>query len=223
MYMKKVMTLAAMALCTLALCLTSCSKDDDNEGTGTHELTKEEFLKAQAEVLDSLPGDYEGVFNARVKGQGIINMNFKWQVRKDGIVFIDDFPYEALALGVSTDDNSSEAYRLRSALRDAGFAALQFRLTGDQDSKNPADIYGTPHITTTVKTAEGTYNVVGRLRNERVKGHYDIKSSNLHMTFTIHKLERVIEHQGYAEYKEVKKFTIPIEFEIRTTKKKKIK
>ena len=32
--MKKIMTLAAMALCTLTLCLTSCSKDDNNENIG---------------------------------------------------------------------------------------------------------------------------------------------------------------------------------------------
>ena len=60
-FMKKIIKLTAMALCTLALCLTSCSKDDNNENIGgkEKELTKEQFLEAQTKVLNSIPGDYK--------------------------------------------------------------------------------------------------------------------------------------------------------------------
>ena len=52
--MKKLIKLTAMALCTLTLCLTSCSKDDNNENIGgkEKELTKEQ--KIVMRVLEEL-------------------------------------------------------------------------------------------------------------------------------------------------------------------------
>ena len=54
--MKKIIKLTAMALCTLTLCLTSCSKDDNNEKIEDKniELTKEQFLEARTKVLNSI-------------------------------------------------------------------------------------------------------------------------------------------------------------------------
>ena len=215
--MKKIIKLTAMALCTLALCLTSCSKDDNNENIGgkEKELTKEQFLEAQTKVLNSIPGNYKGFISADAKNQGLSG-NIKWTVNRNGIVVCKNFPYAALAFGISTDDNSSEAAHLCSALKEAPLADLQFRLIGNPDSKDPADLYATPRITTKIQTSQGTYNVVGQL-------HYDIKTSSLKMKFIINRLFRLIEHQdGRIEYKQEKKFSIPVEFELRTIEKKEI-
>ena len=222
--MKKLIKLTAMALCTLTLCLTSCSKDDNNENIGgkEKELTKEQFLEAQTKVLNSIPGSYKGLISADAKNQGLSG-NIKWSVNRNGIVVCKNFPYEALAFGISTDDNSSEAAQLRSALKEAPLANLQFHLIGNPDSKDPADLYATPRITTKIQTSQGTYNVVGQLRNDRLNAHYDIKSSSLNMKFIIYRLDKVIEHQdGRIEYKQEKKFSIPVEFELRTIEKKEI-
>ncbi len=64
--MKKLIKLTAMALCTLTLCLTSCSKDDNNENIGgkEKELTKEQFLEARTKVLNNIPGSYKGLISA---------------------------------------------------------------------------------------------------------------------------------------------------------------
>lgn len=222
--MKKIMTLAAMALCTLTLCLTSCSKDDNNENIGgkEKELTKEQFLEAQTKVLNSIPGNYKGFISADAKNQGLSG-NIKWTVNRNGIVVCKNFPYEALAFGISTDDNSSEAAQLRSALKEAPLADLQFRLESNQESKDPADLYATPRITTKIKISQGTYEVVGILLNYTLNAHYDIKTSSLKMKFVINRLYRLIEHQdGRIEYKQEKKFSIPVEFELRTIEKKEI-
>lgn len=97
--MKKIIKLTAMALCTLTLCLTSCSKDDNNENIGgkEKELTKEQFLEAQTKVLNSIPGNYKGFISADAKNQGLSG-NIKWTVNRNNIVFCKNFPYEALAL-----------------------------------------------------------------------------------------------------------------------------
>lgn len=222
--MKKLIKLTAMALCTLTLCLTSCSKDDNNENIGDKniELTKEQFLEARTKVLNSIPGSYKGLISADAKNQGLSG-NIKWTVNRNNIVFCKNFPYEALAFGISTEDNSSEAAQLRSALKEAPLANLQFRLIGNPDSKDPADLYAIPRITTKIQTSQGTYNVVGQLRNDRLNAHYDIKSSSLNMKFIIYRLDKVIEHQdGRTEYKQEKKFSIPVEFELRTIEKKEI-
>jgi hypothetical protein len=222
--MKKIIKLTAMALCTLTLCLTSCSKDDNNENIGgkEKELTKEQFLEAQTKVLNSIPGSYKGLISADAKNQGLSG-NIKWNINEDGIVVCKKFPYEALAFGISTEDNSSEATQLRAALIEVPLADLKFRLVGNQESKDPADLYATPRITTKIKTSQGTYNVVGQLRNDRLNAHYDIKSSSLNMKFIIYRLDKVIEHQdGRTEYKQEKKFSIPVEFELRTIEKKEI-
>lgn len=221
--MKKIMTLAAMALCTLTLCLTSCSKDDNNENIGgkEKELTKEQFLEAQRKVLNSIPGDYKGFISVDAKNQGLGGY-INWTVDKNGIVVCKNFPYEALAFGISTDDNSSEAAHLRAALKRAQDGPLQFRLIGDQESKNPADLVASPYITTKIKTSQGTYSVVGRLKDNKLKAHYDSKTSKLTMTFVIYKLERIVKILGvHSQYKEEKNFTIPVEFEISTLEKKK--
>ena len=167
--MKKIIKLTAMALCTLTLCLTSCSKDDNNEKIEDKniELTKEQFLEARTKVLNSIPGSYKGLISADAKNQGLSG-NIKWNINEDGIVVCKNFPYEALAFGISTEDNSSEATQLRAALIEVPLADLKFRLVGDQESKDPADLYATPRITTKIKTSQGTYNVVGQLRNDRL-------------------------------------------------------
>ena len=222
--MKKIIKLTAMALCTLALCLTSCSKDDNNENIGDKniELTKEQFLEAQTKVLNSIPGNYKGLISADAKNQGLSG-DIKWNINEDGIVVCKKFPYEALAFGISTDDNSSEAAHLRAALKRAQDGPLQFRLIGDQESKNPADLVASPYITTKIKTSQGTYSVVGRLKDNKLKAHYDSKTSKLTMTFVIYKLERIVKILGvHSQYKEEKKFSIPVEFELRTIEKKEI-
>lgn len=213
-----------MALCTLALCLTSCSKDDYNENIGgkEKELTKEQFLEARSKVLNSIPGSYKGLISADAKNQGLSG-NIKWDIYKDGIVVCKKFPYEALAFGISTEDNSSEATQLRAALIEVPLADLKFRLVGNQESKDPADLYATPRITTKIKTSQGTYQVDALLLNDILNAHYDIKTSNLKMKFIINRLFRLIEHQdGRIEYKQEKKFSIPVEFELRTIEKKEI-
>ena len=213
-----------MALCTLALCLTSCSKDDYNENIGgkEKELTKEQFLEARSKVLNSIPGSYKGLISADAKNQGFSG-NIKWDIYKDGIVVCKKFPYEALAFGISTEDNSSEATQLRAALIEVPLADLKFRLVGNQESKDPADLYATPRITTKIKTSQGTYQVDALLLNDILNAHYDIKTSNLKMKFIINRLFRLIEHQdGRIEYKQEKKFSIPVEFELRTIEKKEI-
>lgn len=212
-----------MALCTLVLCLTSCSKDDNNENIGgkEKELTKEQFLEARSKVLNSIPGSYKGLISADAKNQGL-GGNIKWDIYKDGIVVCKKFPYEALAFGISTEDNSSEATQLRAALIEVPLADLKFRLVGNQESKDPADLYATPRITTKIKTSQGTYQVDALLLNDILNAHYDIKTSNLKMKFIINRLFRLIEHQdGRIEYKQEKKFSIPVEFELRTIEKKK--
>lgn len=72
--MKKIIKLTAMALCTLTLCLTSCSKDDNNENIGgkEKELTKEQFLEAQTKVLNSIPGNYKGFISADAKIRDLV-------------------------------------------------------------------------------------------------------------------------------------------------------
>ena len=222
--MKKIIKLTAMALCTLALCLTSCSKDDNNENIGDKniELTKEQFLEAQRKVLNSIPGDYKGFISADAKNQGLSG-NIKWTVNRYGIVVCKNFPYEALAFGISTEDNSSEATQLRAALIEVPLADLKFRLVGNQESKDPADLYATPRITTKIKTSQGIYQVDALLLNDILNAHYDIKTSSLKMKFIINRLFRLIEHQdGRIEYKQEKKFSIPVEFELRTIAKKEI-
>lgn len=128
-----------MALCTLTLCLTSCSKDDNNENIGDKniELTKEQFLEARTKVLNSIPGSYKGLISADAKNQGLSG-NIKWNINEDGIVVCKKFPYEALAFGISTEDNSSEATQLRAALIEVPLADLKFRLVGNQESKDPS-------------------------------------------------------------------------------------
>ncbi|QUB67627.1 hypothetical protein J5A68_06180 [Prevotella melaninogenica] len=222
--MKKIIKLTAMALCTLALCLTSCSKDDNNENIGDKniELTKEQFLEARTKVLNSIPGSYKGLISADAKNQGLSG-NIKWNINEDGIVVCKNFPYEALAFGISTEDNSSEATQLRAALIEVPLADLKFRLVGDQESKDPADLYATPRITTKIKTSQGTYQVDALLLNDILNAHYDIKTSSLKMKFVINRLYRLIKHQdGRTEYKQEKKFNIPVEFELRTIEKKEI-
>ena len=222
--MKKLIKLTAMALCTLALCLTSCSKDDNNENIGDKniELTKEQFLEARTKVLNSIPGSYKGLISADAKNQGLSG-NIKWNINEDGIVVCKKFPYEALAFGISTEDNSSEATQLRAALIEVPLADLKFRLVGDQESKDPADLYATPRITTKIKTSQGTYQVDALLLNDILNAHYDIKTSSLKMKFVINRLYRLIKHQdGRTEYKQEKKFSIPVEFELRTIEKKEI-
>jgi len=213
-----------MALCTLTLCLTSCSKDDNNENIGgkEKELTKEQFLEARSKVLNSIPGSYKGLISADAKNQGL-GGNIKWDIYKDGIVVCKKFPYEALAFGISTEDNSSEATQLRAALIEVPLADLKFRLVGNQESKDPADLYATPRITTKIKTSQGIYQVDALLLNDILNAHYDIKTSSLKMKFIINRLFRLIEHQdGRIEYKQEKKFSIPVEFELRTIAKKEI-
>ena len=117
---------------------------------------------------------------------------------EDGIVVCKNFPYEALAFGISTEDNSSEATQLRAALIEVPLADLKFRLVGDQESKDPADLYATPRITTKIKTSQGTYNVVGQLRNDRLNAHYDIKSSSLNMKFIIYRLDKSYRTSGWT-------------------------
>ena len=222
--MKKIIKLTAMALCTLALCLTSCSKDDNNENIGDKniELTKEQFLEAQRKVLNSIPGDYKGFISVDAKNQGLGGY-INWTVDKNGIVVCKNFPYEALAFGISTEDNSSEATQLRAALIEVPLADLKFRLVGNQESKDPADLYATPRITTKIKTSQGIYQVDALLLNDILNAHYDIKTSSLKMKFIINRLFRLIEHQdGRIEYKQEKKFSIPVEFELRTIEKKEI-
>ena len=222
--MKKIIKLTAMALCTLTLCLTSCSKDDNNENIGgkEEELTKEQFLEARSKVLNSIPGSYKGLISADAKNQGL-GGNIKWDIYKDGIVVCKKFPYEALAFGISTEDNSSEATQLRAALIEVPLADLKFRLVGNQESKDPADLYATPRITTKIKTSQGIYQVDALLLNDILNAHYDIKTSSLKMKFIINRLFRLIEHQdGRIEYKQEKKFSIPVEFELRTIAKKEI-
>ena len=213
-----------MALCTLTLCFTSCSKDDNNENIGgkEKELTKEQFLEARTKVLNSIPGSYKGLISADAKNQGL-GGNIKWDIYKDGIVVCKKFPYEALAFGISTEDNSSEATQLRAALIEVPLADLKFRLVGNQESKDPADLYATPRITTKIKTSQGIYQVDALLLNDILNAHYDIKTSSLKMKFIINRLFRLIEHQdGRIEYKQEKKFSIPVEFELRTIAKKEI-
>ena len=213
-----------MALCTLTLCLTSCSKDDNNENIGgkEKELTKEQFLEARSKVLNSIPGSYKGLISADAKNQGL-GGNIKWDIYKDGIVVCKKFPYEALAFGISTEDNSSEATQLRAALIEVPLADLKFRLVGNQESKDPADLYATPRITTKIKTSQGIYQVDALLLNDILNAHSDIKTSSLKMKFIINRLFRLIEHQdGRIEYKQEKKFSIPVEFELRTIEKKEI-
>ncbi|WP_455061572.1 hypothetical protein [Prevotella fusca] len=221
--MKKIMKLTAIALCALALCLTSCSKDDNDENTGGKELTKEQFQEAQKKVLNSISGDYKGFISASGKLEwlsGYIN----WTVDKNDVVVCKNFPYESLAYGISEDDNSDEAVKLRAALKRAQYGPLQFRFIGDQESKNPADLVASPYITTKIKTSQGTYSVVGRLKDNKLKAHYDSKTSKLTMTFVIYKLERIVKILGvHSQYKEEKKFTIPVEFELSTIEKKEIK
>ncbi len=215
-----------MAICALVITLfmASCSKDDNNEKIEDKniELTKEQFLEARSKVLNSIPGSYKGLISADAKNQGLSG-NIKWDIYKDGIVVCKKFPYEALAFGISTEDNSSEATQLRAALIEVPLADLKFRLVGNQESKDPADLYATPRITTKIKTSQGTYQVDALLLNDILNAHYDIKTSNLKMKFIINRLFRLIEHQdGRIEYKQEKKFSIPVEFELRTIEKKEI-
>ena len=215
-----------MAICALVITLfmASCSKDDNNEKIEDKniELTKEQFLEARSKVLNSIPGSYKGLISADTKNQGLSG-NIKWDIYKDGIVVCKKFPYEALAFGISTEDNSSEATQLRAALIEVPLADLKFRLVGNQESKDPADLYATPRITTKIKTSQGTYQVDALLLNDILNAHYDIKTSNLKMKFIINRLFRLIEHQdGRIEYKQEKKFSIPVEFELRTIEKKEI-
>ena len=217
-------TVVAICALVITLFMASCSKDDNNEKIEDKniKLTKEQFLEARTKVLNSIPGSYKGLISADAKNQGLSG-NIKWNINEDGIVVCKKFPYEALAFGISTEDNSSEATQLRAALIEVPLANLQFRLIGNPDSKDPADLYATPRITTKIQTSQGTYNVVGQLRNDRLNAHYDIKSSSLNMKFIIYRLDKVIEHQdGRTEYKQEKKFSIPVEFELRTIEKKEI-
>ena len=223
--MKGTIRTTVVAICALVITLfmASCSKDDNNEKIEDKniELTKEQFLEARSKVLNSIPGSYKGLISADAKNQGLSG-NIKWDIYKDGIVVCKKFPYEALAFGISTEDNSSEATQLRAALIEVPLADLKFRLVGNQESKDPADLYATPRITTKIKTSQGTYQVDALLLNDILNAHYDIKTSNLKMKFIINRLFRLIEHQdGRIEYKQEKKFSIPVEFELRTIEKKK--
>lgn len=223
--MKGTIRTTVVAICALVITLfmASCSKDDNNEKIEDKniELTKEQFLEARSKVLNSIPGSYKGLISADAKNQGLSG-NIKWDIYKDGIVVCKKFPYEALAFGISTEDNSSEATQLRAALIEVPLADLKFRLVGNQESKDPADLYATPRITTKIKTSQGTYQVDALLLNDILNAHYDIKTSNLKMKFIINRLFRLIEHQdGRIEYKQEKKFSIPVEFEISTLEKKK--
>ena len=224
--MKGTIRTTVVAICALVITLfmASCSKDDNNEKIEDKniELTKEQFLEARSKVLNSIPGSYKGLISADAKNQGLSG-NIKWDIYKDGIVVCKKFPYEALAFGISTEDNSSEATQLRAALIEVPLADLKFRLVGYQESKDPADLYATPRITTKIKTSQGTYQVDALLLNDILNAHYDIKTSNLKMKFIINRLFRLIEHQdGRIEYKQEKKFSIPVEFELRTIEKKEI-
>ncbi len=224
--MKGTIRTTVVAICALVITLfmASCSKDDNNEKIEDKniELTKEQFLEARSKVLNSIPGSYKGLISADAKNQGLSG-NIKWDIYKDGIVVCKKFPYEALAFGISTEDNSSEATQLRAALIEVPLADLKFRLVGNQESKDPADLYATPRITTKIKTSQGTYQVDALLLNDILNAHYDIKTSNLKMKFIINRLFRLIEHQdGRIEYKQEKKFSIPVEFELRTIEKKEI-
>lgn len=217
-------TVVAICALVITLFMASCSKDDNNEKIEDKniELTKEQFLEARSKVLNSIPGSYKGLISADAKNQGLSG-NIKWDIYKDGIVVCKKFPYEALAFGISTEDNSSEATQLRAALIEVPLADLKFRLVGNQESKDPADLYATPRITTKIKTSQGTYQVDALLLNDILNAHYDIKTSNLKMKFIINRLFRLIEHQdGRTEYKQEKKFSIPVEFELRTIEKKEI-
>ena len=217
-------TVVAICALVITLFMASCSKDDNNEKIEDKniKLTKEQFLEARSKVLNSIPGSYKGLISADAKNQGLSG-NIKWDINKDGIVVCKKFPYEALAFGISTEDNSSEATQLRAALIEVPLADLKFRLVGNQESKDPADLYATPRITTKIKTSQGTYQVDALLLNDILNAHYDIKTSNLKMKFIINRLFRLIEHQdGRIEYKQEKKFSIPVEFELRTIEKKEI-
>lgn len=217
-------TVVAICALVITLFMASCSKDDNNEKIEDKniELTKEQFLEARSKVLNSIPGSYKGLISADAKNQGLSG-NIKWDIYKDGIVVCKNFPYEALAFGISTEDNSSEATQLRAALIEVPLADLKFRLVGNQESKDPADLYATPRITTKIKTSQGTYQVDALLLNDILNAHYDIKTSNLKMKFIINRLFRLIEHQdGRIEYKQEKKFSIPVDFELRTIEKKEI-
>ena len=217
-------TVVAICALVITLFMASCSKDDNNEKIEDKniKLTKEQFLEARSKVLNSIPGSYKGLISADAKNQGLSG-NIKWDIYKDGIVVCKKFPYEALAFGISTEDNSSEATQLRAALIEVPLADLKFRLVGNQESKDPADLYATPRITTKIKTSQGTYQVDALLLNDILNAHYDIKTSNLKMKFIINRLFRLIEHQdGRIEYKQEKKFSIPVEFELRTIEKKEI-
>lgn len=102
--MKKIMTLAAMALCTLTLCLTSCSKDDN----GDKELSTEKFIEEQTKILNIISGKYKALIRASGKNGGLFAYS-NLTIDKNGQVVCKDFPYEALALGISELDNNKEA------------------------------------------------------------------------------------------------------------------
>jgi len=203
--MKKLIKLTAMALCTLTLCLTSCSKDDNNENIGgkEKELTKEQFLEARTKVLNSIPGSYKGLISADAKNQGLSG-NIKWNINEDGIVVCKKFPYEALAFGISTEDNSSEATQLRAALIEVPLANLQFRLIGNPDSKDPADLYATP-------TGAVSFN------NKQFNSSYTMNNSEMQMQFTIYKLVKIDKAHATAIIQE--DFDTPVSFYLTGYKK----
>lgn len=197
-FMKKIIKLTAMALCTLALCLTSCSKDND--------MTDAEKNAIQA--LNNITGNYKGNLATKYGTTIIVWPDVNWNVDKNSTITVNNFPYQLLADGVSKKSASS----LYTTLANEKQRPLKLYITTVQPQDNKVFFNLSSNIKFDITTANETYELAGAVsfNNKQFNSSYTMNNSEMQLQFTVYKLVKINKAHATAVLQE--DFDIPVSF-----------
>ena len=197
-FMKKIIKLTAMALCTLTLCLTSCSKDND--------MTDAEKNAIQA--LNNITGNYKGNLATKYGTTIIVWPDVNWNVDKNSTITVNNFPYQLLADGVSKKSASS----LYTTLANEKQKSLKLYITTLQPQDNKVFFNLSSNFKFNITTANETYELTGAVsfKNKQFNSSYTMNTSEMQMRFTIYKLVKINKAHATAVLQE--DFDIPVSF-----------
>ena len=197
-FMKKIIKLTAMALCTLALCLTSCSKDND--------MTDAEKNAIQA--LNNITGNYKGNLATKYGTTIIVWPDVNWNVDKNSTITVNNFPYQLLADGVSKKSASS----LYTTLANEKQRPLKLYITTLQPQDNKVFFNLSSNFKFNITTANETYELIGAVsfNNKQFSSSYTMNNSKMQLQFTIYKLVKINKAHATAIIQE--DFDTPVSF-----------
>ena len=197
-FMKKIIKLTAMALCTLALCLTSCSKDNDIP----------DAEKNAIQALNNIVGNYKGNLATKYGTTIIVWPDVNWNVDKNSTITVNNFPYQLLADGVSKKSSSS----LYTTLANEKQRPLKLYITTVQPQDNKVFFNLSSNFKFDITTANETYELIGAVsfNNKQFSSSYTMNNSEMQMQFTIYKLVKINKAHATAIIQE--DFDTPVSF-----------